>query len=46
MIFLEDSKPFIESALNTADLESVYTLVKRDETVSKDILVGFEKRIS
>lgn len=41
--FPEDSKPFIESALNTADLESVYTLVKRDETVSKDILVGFEK---
>ncbi len=41
--FPEDSKPFIESALNTADLEAVYTLVKRDETVSKDILVGFEK---
>ena len=26
-----------------AYLEGVYTLVKRDETVSKDILVGFEK---
>lgn len=31
------------NALKTADLEAVYTLVKNDETESKDILVGFEK---
>lgn len=43
MIFPEDSKPFIEDALKTADLEAVYTSVKNDETESKDILVGFEK---
>lgn len=41
--FPEDSKPFIEDALKTADLEAVYTSVKNDETESKDILVGFEK---
>ena len=41
--FPEDSKPFIENTLKTADLTAVYTSVKRDETESKDILVGFEK---
>lgn len=41
--FSEDSKPFIEDALKTADLEAVYTSVKNDENESKDILVGFEK---
>ena len=41
--FPKDSKPFIEDALKKADLEAVYTSVKNDETVSKDILVGFEK---
>ena len=41
--FPEDSKPLIEDALKTADLGAVYTSVKRDETESKDILVGFEK---
>ena len=40
--FSEDSKPFIEDALKTADLEAVYTSVKNDENESKDILVGFE----
>ncbi len=42
--FPEDSKPFIEDALKTANLEAVYTSVKRDKTESKDILVGFEKQ--
>lgn len=42
--FPEDSKPFIEDALKTTDLEAVYTSVKNDETESKDILVGFEKK--
>lgn len=41
--FPEDSGLFIEDALKTADLDSVYTSVKRGETESKDILVGFEK---
>ena len=41
--FPKDSKPFIEDALKTADLEAVYTSVKKGETESKDILVGFEK---
>ena len=42
--FPKDSKPFIEDALKTADLEGVYTSVKRGETESKDILVSFEKK--
>ena len=41
--FPEDSKPFIEGALKTADLDDVYTSIKKDETESKDILIGFEK---
>ena len=41
--FPKDSGLFIEDALKTADLDGVYTLVKRGETESKDILVGFEK---
>lgn len=41
--FPEDSKPFIDGALKTADLEAVYNSVKGSETESRDILVGFEK---
>lgn len=41
--FPEDSKPFIEDALENGDFENVYTSVKNDEIVSKDILIGFEK---
>ena len=41
--FPEDSKPFIEGALKTDDLDEVYTSIKKDETESKDILIGFEK---
>ena len=41
--FPEDSRPFIEDALKMADLEDVYTSIKRDESESKDILVGFER---
>ena len=41
--FPEDSKPFIEGALKTDDLDEVYTSIKKDEIESKDILIGFEK---
>lgn len=41
--FPEDSKPFIEDALENGDFENVYTSVKNDEIESKDILIGFEK---
>ncbi len=41
--FPEDSKPFIEDALNNGDFENVYASVKNDEIESKDILIGFEK---
>lgn len=41
--FPEDSKPFIEVALENGDFENVYTSVKNDEIESKDILIGFEK---
>ncbi len=41
--FPEDSKPFIEDALDNGDLENVYASVKNDEIASKDILADFEK---
>lgn len=41
--FPEDSKPFIENALKTGDFDNVYSLVKKDEIESKDVLIGFEK---
>ena len=41
--FPEDSKPFIEGAFKTDDLDEVYTSIKKDEIESKDILIGFEK---
>ena len=41
--FPEDSKPFIEDALENGDFENVYKSVKNEEIESKDILVGFEK---
>ena len=41
--FPEDSKPFIEDALNSGDFENVYASVKNDEIESKDILIDFEK---
>ena len=41
--FPEDSKPFIEDALNNGDFENVYASVKNDEIESKDILIDFEK---
>lgn len=41
--FPEDSKSFIEDALNNGDFENVYASVKNDEIESKDILIGFEK---
>lgn len=41
--FPEDSKPFIENALNNGDFENVYASVKTNEIESKDILVNFEK---
>ena len=41
--FPEDSKPFIKDALNNGDFENVYASVKNNETLSKDILIDFEK---
>lgn len=41
--FPKESKPFIDDALKTADLRKVYMSVKKAETESKDILIGFEK---
>lgn len=41
--FPEDSKSFIEDALNNGDFENVYTAIKKDEIESKDILINFEK---
>lgn len=41
--FPGDSKPFIEDALKNTDLEGIYTLVKKEESESKDILISFEK---
>ena len=41
--FPEDSKPFIENAINNGNFENVYTSVKNNEIESKDILVNFEK---
>lgn len=41
--FPEDSRPFIESALNNGDFENIYASVKSSEMDSKDILIDFEK---
>ena len=34
---------FLVSAVISDDLDEVYTSIKKDETESKDILIGFEK---
>lgn len=41
--FPEDSKSFIENALNNDNFENIYKSVKNDELESRDILIGFEK---
>ena len=41
--FPPDSKPFIETAIQNGNFEEIYTSVKIDEKVSKEILLDFEK---
>ena len=41
--FPEDSKPFIETAIENGNFKEIYDSVKAEEKESKEILIDFEK---
>lgn len=44
--FPMDSKSYIEDAIRNGDFNNLYTSFKNDESLSKTVLIDFEKKIS